>query len=88
MRMYIEPGAKTLVVQKRIDRHIKPDDFRCKDCAFRGKGKMMPFRYYGNQRLLDYVCFKRVKKEVGGETYYFGAPYNRKPCELFQKKEK
>ena len=85
LRMYIEPGSrsKVLIVKKRVDRHIKPGDLRCKDCKHRGKGRSCPWKVY-NGRFGDDICTKRVKKVVGDITYYYQAPYNKKPCELFE----
>lgn len=84
LRMYIEPGARTLVVKKREDRRIRPGDLRCADCKHRGKGYLHPGWHYGCK---DDVCLLRVKKVVDGVTYYYGAPYNKRPCSSFEPKE-
>lgn len=82
LRMYLEPGCKMLVVKKRVDRHIPQGDYRCKDCIHRIKGKMLPSKDYWIHKMDD-VCEKRVKAVIGETTYYYGAPYNKKRCEMF-----
>lgn len=84
-RAVLIPGENKIRIQKRVDRHIKPGDYRCKDCKFRGKGKQMKCKSYLFG--LDDVCLKRVKTVIGYDTFYFGAPYNKKPCEMFELKE-
>lgn len=82
--VYIIPGRKKVIVKKRVDRSIQEGDFRCQDCIHRGKGHLWGFYFEKRD-----ICLKRPKplKNNGNNIQcYFGAPYNKKACEMFKHK--
>lgn len=81
---YINRPNGELILKKRVDRSIQECDLRCKDCVNRGKGHLWGYDFEKRD-----VCLVRPKKKiVNGHQCYYGAPYNKKACELFKLKDK
>lgn len=73
---------RKVIVTKKVPRGIQPGDYRCKDCKKQSIGKSIRTAWYDTK-----VCFAKPKSMYGSTQLYYGAPDNRKPCEMFEKRE-
>ena len=73
---------RKVIVTKKVPRGIQPGDYRCKDCKKQIIGKSTRSAWYDTK-----VCSAKPKSMYGSTQLYYGAPDNRKPCEMFEKRE-
>lgn len=85
LRAIIKDSGKTLIIQKRkrINPHLKEEDYRCKNCIHRVKGYC-----YKNIRWYEsFVCEMKPKGEGDfGQKYFYSCSDTGKPCEHFSLK--
>ena len=70
--------GRTVVVYKRKSKKLAPNEYRCKDCKHRVKGRTFRRQYYDTM-----VCELKPKEENG---LFYCAPLYGKPCKKFEKK--